>query len=119
MTHAIQNFLAYDNPLSLVTLSSLCVVRNIKHFINEEEISDRTFYLWKEGLSFSDATLEQLFQATINSRGKLDARWITLFLGSRRRAQQFFTSLVSPPAPAPHGITGEVYLNFDRNFLHS
>ena len=92
------SFVQYDNPLTLANLCSVFIVRNIEHFVSEAVISDKTFYFWKDGISFSDGTLEQLFQATINNRGQLDMRWITLFLGSRCRALKLMTTLVSAAA---------------------
>ena len=93
MSQVTQIIVPYYNPLTLSDLSSLCIVRNIENFVDEENIAGRIFYLWKDGLSFSDTTLEQFFQAVINYRGELDARWITLFLGSRHRAWKFVTAL--------------------------
>ena len=99
MSDFTECFVAYDNPPTLANLSSLCIVDNIKHYVIEEIISDTVFYLWKDDVSIPNSTLEQLFQATLNNRGELDARWITLFLGSRRQARQLITMLSSPPAP--------------------
>lgn len=96
MLQADQSFVAYDNPPTLVDLSSLCIVKNIKHFVNEEAIQGREFYIWKEGVVFSDFTLEQIFQATLNHNGELPARFLTLFLGSRRRAHQFISTSINP-----------------------
>ena len=101
-----QCFVAYDNPPTLSNLSSLCIVENIKHFVIEEIISDTVFFLWKDDVAIDNSTLEQLFQASLNQRGELDARWISLFLGSRRRARQLITILVS--LPAPHDIKGGI-----------
>ena len=105
----------YDNPLTLVDLCSVSIVLNIEHFVDEEIISDRTFYLWKAGLSFSDSRLEQLFQTAINNRGELDARWITLFLGSRCRARQLITALFPVSENEPDGV----YSHHDESLLSS
>ena len=109
------SFVTYDNPLTLANICSVFIVRNIEHFVTEAVISDKTFYLWKEGLSFSDATLEQLFQTAINNRGELDARWITLFLGSRCRARQLITALFPVSENEPDGV----YSQHDESVLSS
>ena len=112
-------FIAYDNPLSLSDLSTLYIARNIKHFVDEEIISERAFYLWKSGISFSDRTLEKLFQATLRHSGELNATWITLFSGSRDRAQQFIDALLNQSASG--GRTGEaiLFISFVREQIVS
>ena len=97
MSLATSSFVTYDNPSTLADLCSVSIVRNIENFVNEAIISDKTFYLWKEGISFNDGTIEQLFQTVIHYRGELDARWLTLFFGSKLRARQLITALVSEP----------------------
>ena len=104
MSDLTQYFVAYDNPPTLANLSSQCIVDNIKYFVIEEIISDRVFYLWK--VPIPNSTLEQLFQTTLNNRREVDARWITLFLGSRHRARQLITIIESLPVSAPDGVKG-------------
>lgn len=104
-------FVAYDNSLSLADLSSLCIVRNMEHFVDEEIISEKAFYVWKHGLSLADLTLEKLFQATIRHRGELNATWLTLFLGSRGRARQFVDALLNHSASGGTRGEGIFYLS--------
>lgn len=111
------SFVAYDNPFDLVHLCFVCILRNIEHFVNEENSSGRSFYIWKDGISFSDATLEQLFQIAINYRGELDECWITLFLGSRWRARQLIDSLGSFPSSG--NKPDLVYSKHDNGVLSS
>ena len=110
MSLATYSFVTYDNPLTLIDCCLFFIVRNIEHFATQGNISDKTFYLWKDGVSLSNGTLEQFFQVTIKYRGEIDARWITLFLGSRFRARQFLASLSSPDRSSaidhPNGVTG-------------
>lgn len=108
MSQTIHKSISFDNPTSLSYISALSIVRNIEHFAIEKTISDRTFYLWKAGLILSDWDLEQIWEATLEHLGKLEHKWITLFLGSRHRALQFITLLVSPPA-LEGVINNEVY----------
>lgn len=89
MVESSQNFVSYDNPQSLSDLSARCIVQNIEHFVNKKNILGKEYFLWKENIVLSDTSIEQIFQANIAQRGEIDNLWITLFLGSRSRAQQF------------------------------
>lgn len=108
MSRATRSFVAYDNPSTLTELASNYIIRNIKKFTNGEIIYNNEFVLWKDGITLSDAILEQLFQAILNNwkLGSIPTSYSTLFIGSRQRTHQFITSLVSPPALGD--ITGNV-----------
>lgn len=95
-----KDYVSYDNPLSLANLSASCIVRNIENFVNREFFSGKEFYLWKDGLLLPDCILEQILLASYTHCSILstDAWWLTLFLGSRRRARQFINILVNLPS---------------------